>query len=198
MILFGCTFSHKNVKEFSGEVNQLDRSGIKQGPWESYVDTVLISRGTFVDGKADGLWTFWYRNGEMKEEGRFDTGVKAGMWVEWYPDGTVMWKGEWENGSRHIEGEGAQVQIIFPGQDHTDHVLCRDSLYRLKIRIQNIPAENLFVEVDKSQVSREGDSDLFILETSSDTMITMAIGYMPDLDFPDFRNLVSEFNFKLK
>ena len=198
MLFFGCTSYDQNHKEITTKVNQVDNAGIKQGPWESYVDTVLISRGIYVDGKPDGLWTYWYSNGKMKEEGHYGRGVKEGIWVEWYPDGTIMWKGEWENGSRHIQGEGAQVQILFSGQDHPDHVLARDSLYRISIRIQNIPTENLFVEVNKGWIKRVDNTDLYILETTSDTLVTMAIGYMPDLEFPDFRNLVSEINFKLR
>ena len=198
MIVFGCGTHQQNGTESIGDVNQLDHSGVKQGPWNIFADSVLVAQGTYKDGKPDGLWTYWHKNGQMKEEGRFKEGVKYGIWVEWYPDGEIMWKGEWENGTRHIDHLGANVEVTFIGQDHVDHVLAVDSLYHVKIRIQNIPATNLFVEVNSGEISREGDSDLFILKTSSDSMFTMAIGYVPDLDFMDFRNLVSEIDFKLK
>ncbi len=198
MISFGCTSDNQNGKGSIEDVNRVDNSGMKQGPWEIYSDSVLISKGSFVNGKPDGLWTSWYKNGQMKEEGHYKKGVKNGMWVEWYQDGEIMWKGEWENGTRHFEHFGTNAEISFIGADHKDRVLAVDSLYRLKIRIQNIPARNLFVEVSNGQITRDKDPDLFILQTSTDTMFTMAIGFMPDLDFMDFRNLISEIDFKLR
>ena len=128
MLFFGCTSSHHNLKELSGELNQVDGSGIKQHPWESYADTVLISKAAFVDGKPDGLWTYWYWNGQMKEEGRFNAGVKEAF----------GWNGiRMEVLCGQVDGK--MVQVLFSGQDHPDHILARDSLYALKIRIQNIP-----------------------------------------------------------
>ncbi|MFH0759792.1 MAG: hypothetical protein V2B15_21060 [Bacteroidota bacterium] len=198
MISFGCNSDNQNGKATVEDVNRVDISGIKQGPWEIYSDSVLISKGSFVNGQPDGLWTYWYNNGQMKEEGHYKNGLKKGMWVEWYRDGEIMWKGEWENDKRHIEHFGTNAEISFVGDDHKDHVLAVDSLYRLKIRVQNIPASNLFVEVSSGEITWDIDADLYILRTSRDTLFTMAIGYMPDMDFMDFRNLISEINFKLR
>jgi antitoxin component YwqK of YwqJK toxin-antitoxin module len=198
MLSFGCTSNHQNAKEPSGDLNQVDHFGQKQGPWEINTDNVLVARGSYVDGKKDGLWTSWYKNGQMKEEGRYKGGVKYGMWVEWYQDGDIMWKGEWKNGVRQLENLGAKAEISIIGQEHMDDVLAMDSLYRLKIRVLNIPASNLFVEVSSGAIIREEDSGLYTLNTSSDSMFTMAIGYIPDLNFMDFRNLVEEIEFKLK
>jgi len=194
VLSFGCTSCNQNSKG----INQVDNAGMKQGPWEIYSDSVLVARGSYVDGKQDDLWTFWYKNGQMKEEGRYRDGVKNGMWVEWYPDGDIMWKGEWENGSRQIKNRGAKAEISIVGQDHLDQVLSVNTLYRLKIRIQNIPASNLFVEVSKGEITREENSGLYLLKTSTDSMFTMAVGYVPDLNFMDFRNLVSEVDFILR
>jgi antitoxin component YwqK of YwqJK toxin-antitoxin module len=194
VLSFGCTSCNQNSKG----INQVDNAGMKQGKWEIYSDTVLVARGTYVDGKQDGLWTFWYKNGQMKEEGRYSKGVKNGMWVEWYRDGDIMWKGEWENGSRQIKSRGAKAEITIIGQDHLNHVLAVNSLYRLRIRIQNVPASNLFVEVSNGEITREENTGLYLLRTSSDSMFTMAIGYVPDLNFMDFRNLVSEVDFTLR
>jgi len=198
VISFGCNSNNQAGSESSEGVNQVDDSGMKQGPWKIYEDTILIARGSYSDNMPEGLWTYWYKNGQMKEEGHFEAGAKNGMWVEWYQDGQIMWKGEWKNGTRQIENTGARAELLFTGADHSDHVLAMDSLYHLKIRVQNIPASNLFVEVSSGAITKVEDSDLFILETSSDSMFTMAIGFMPDLNFMDFRNLVSEIDFKLR
>jgi hypothetical protein len=198
MVSFGCTSGNQNGTESSKGVNLVDDAGMKQGPWLIYRDTVLIARGSYSDNKPEGLWTYWYENGQMKEEGHYEAGVKNGIWVEWYQDGQIMWKGEWNNGTRQIENTGARAELLFTGADHSDHVLAADSLYRLKIRVLNIPSSNLFVEVSSGTITKVEDSDLFVLETSSDSMFTMAIGYMPDLNFMDFRNLISEIDFKLQ
>jgi hypothetical protein len=198
IIYSGCNSNNQTGRESSEAMNLVDDSGMKQGSWQIYEDTVLVARGSYTDDKPEGLWTYWYKNGQMKEEGHFEAGVKYGIWVEWYQDGQIMWKGEWKNGTRQIEYSGAKPELLFIGPDHSDHVLAADSLYRLKIRVQNIPASNLFVEVSSGVINKIEDSDLFILETSSDSMFTMAIGFMPDLNFMDFRNLVSEMDFKLK
>lgn len=198
LLSFGChSNNHKNNKTTSG-INKVDNSGMRQGPWEIYSDGTLVARGTYVDGEPEGLWTSWYKNGQMKEEGRYIKGVRNGMWVEWYQDGNIMWKGEWENGTRQIESLGAEAEISIMGQDHPDRELVTDSLYTLKIRIQNIPASNLFVEVSNGEITRDEESGLYFLKTSTDTSFTLAVGYVPDLNFMDFRNLVSEIRFKLK
>jgi hypothetical protein len=176
----------------------VDQSGLKQGPWEIYEDSVLISKGSYLDGIPDGLWTSWYKNGQMKEEGHYQEGMKNGMWIEWYQDGEIMWKGEWENGSRKIEHQEYRAKISFIEPTPKDHVLAMDSLYHLRIRIPNIPSSNLFVEVSSGEITRDENSDLYVLRTSSDSMLTLAIGYMPDLDFRDFRNLITEIDFKLR
>jgi len=200
MIIFACTSNNQSSNEAQEELNQVDLSGLKQGPWEVYSDTVLLARGSYLDGEPDGLWTRWYKNGQMKEEGHYKKGIKEGMWVEWYQDGEIMWKGEWENGTRHIVDTGAKAEISILGQNQLDdHVLARDSLYRLKIRIQSIPASNLFVEVSSGEITRDENPGFYLLHTSTaDTVIILAIGYVPDLNFMDFRNLVSEIEFKMK
>ena len=198
MFFCGCNSKDQPGNETSGTLNQVNQSGERTGPWEIYADSVLISRGSYVNGKPDGLWTVWYPNGQMKEEGNYLMGVKHGMWVEWYEDGEIMWKGEWENGTRHIDNRGAGANIYFIGLENPVDALARDSEYRLRIRIQNIPSKNLFVELSSGEITQVGESDLFILKTSSDTLVTMAVGYIPDLQFRDFRNLVSEIEFTCK
>jgi hypothetical protein len=198
MISTGCKSKHPDGSEFIGEINQIDGSGKKQGPWKIYTDSILISEGSYVDGEPDGLWTYLYENGQMKEEGNFGQGVKNGMWVEWYSDGGLMWKGEWKDGERHVAYADAKAEVTFISQDLQDSVLTHENTYRLRIRITNIPVSNLFVEVNNGSITREAEFDHFILNTSSDKILTMTIGYMPDLEFKDFRNLVREIDFRIR
>jgi len=198
MISTGCKSRQPDESEFIGEINKIDGSGKKQGLWEVYKDSILISKGSYVDGEPDGPWTYLYENGQLKEEGNFDQGMKNGMWVEWYSDGGLMWKGEWKDGKRHVGYADAKAEVTFIGQDLQDNVLTHENTYRLRIRITNIPVNNLFVDVNSGSITREAESDHFILNTPSDTILTMTIGYMPDLKFKDFRNLVREIDFRIR
>jgi hypothetical protein len=198
LISTGCKNRRTGDSSPQEEINYTDRSGRKQGPWEIREDSTLIAKGTFKEGKPDGLWTYWYANGRMKEEGHYKQGVKNGMWVEWYPDGELMWKGEYENGKRHIGNPAAKAEINFIGEVPGDDILQQGHTYQLSIRIQNVPSGYLFVETSKGSITREDGSGLFILETPSDTMLTLAIGYIPELEFRDFRNLVTEISFKIR
>lgn len=194
----GCKNTRPERSKHREEVNFVDPSGKKQGPWEIYEDSILIARGSYRDDRPDGLWTYWYPNGMLKEEGHYQQGMKHGMWVEWYPDGDLMWKGEYENGHREISSAGAKAEIEFIGRTPGDNVLIRDSTYRLRIRIQNIPTTHLFVETNAGALSRVDNSDLFMLAPSGDTSLTLAIGYIPSLEFMDFRNLVTEIEFIIR
>jgi hypothetical protein len=199
VISVGCRSGHRDNTESAEAINQIDSYGNRQGLWMIYSDSVLAAKGTYVNGKPAGLWTYYYKNGQIKEEGHYKHGTKDGMWAEWYPDGDIMWKGEWIHGKREIEYAGSEAKVTVMGQDNLPrHLLAAESVYSLKIRIQNIPSGNLFVEVSSGSITREDESDIFILNTSSDTNLTMAVGYIPDLEFKDFRNLVSEIQFKIR
>jgi hypothetical protein len=198
IISLGCRSKHPDGTTSREEINQIDRYGRKQGPWKIYTDGILIAEGSYLDGQPDGLWTYRYQNGQLKEEGRYHKGVKNGMWIEWYQDGALMWKGEWEKGKRYIGYPYEKAEIKFIGEDPPDNVLNSRSIYHLRIRIVNIPISNLFVEVNNGSITGEEESDLFILHTPSDTVLTLAIGYIPDLAFKDLRNLVKEVDFTIR
>lgn len=123
MMFTGCRAKHSDESALQVEINQVDSSGKKQGPWEIYEDGILIARGTYINGEPDGLWTYWYSNGQLKEEGHYHQGIKSGMWDEWYPDGDLMWKGEWENGKRNIGYPGSKAAITFLEKVPQDNVL---------------------------------------------------------------------------
>jgi antitoxin component YwqK of YwqJK toxin-antitoxin module len=198
MVFFG--LSACNTSEQTGTtLNQVDSNNLKQGPWEIYRDSVLVARGSYVDDKPDGLWTFWYTNGETKEEGHYRRGVRTGMWVEWFRDGDILWKGEYRKGVRQIEWNGAKAEVTVTGESPHTRILAPDSLYQLKISLQNIPVSNVFVEVSGGRITPDEENPgLYNLITPDDTVMTLAIGYIPDLAFRDFRNLVTEVEFELR
>lgn len=198
LIITGCDSGKQNAGKTADAANLLDRSGSRHGYWELTADSVPVARGNYDHGRQEGLWTYYYRNGHMKEEGHYKNGVKDGIWVEWYPDGEIMWKGEWVQGTRRIEQKEAYPRLTFMDHGVPGHILSRDTIYDLRIRISNVPISHLFVEVNNGTISRVDHSDHFVLHTSTDSVLTLAVGYIPDLQFEDFRNLVREYNFQLK
>ena len=178
--------------------NQTDRYGRRQGPWKIFEDSLLVGGGSYIDGKEQGLWQYWYSNGQKKEEGHFKRGVKEGMWTEWYMDGDLMWKGEWSGGKQHVEFARPQAEVTFSGIDQPVELLEPDSSYHVKIRIVNVPVSHVYVETDRGSITPEEGTDRYLLHTPDDSVMTLAIGYIPDLEFRDFRNLVREIDYRIR
>lgn len=198
ILTLGCRRENGPDRISEEEISQYDERGNKQGLWEMYSDSMLIARGSYVDNQEDGLWLFWYKNGQKKKEGNFEKGQRTGIWVEWYNDGDLMWKGTYENGKRVIMYEGEKPEITFIGLESEDPVLHPDTSYRIRIRIPNIPSDHLFVEVENGMIERGDEYDYFILHSGTDSILTLAIGYIEDMEFRDFRNLIEEIPYTVK
>jgi len=41
------------------------------------------------DGTKVGIWTYWYKHGQRKEEGEFKNGKKEGPWPYWFDTGSI-------------------------------------------------------------------------------------------------------------
>jgi antitoxin component YwqK of YwqJK toxin-antitoxin module len=55
--------------------NRFDRKGREQGLWEFYYDNGNIEmRGSFKDGKAEDIWEFYYDNGNIESKGLYVNG----------------------------------------------------------------------------------------------------------------------------
>ena len=44
----------------------------------------------------EGLWTYWFPNGELREQGRYLHGRRVGSWRQWYPNGSPRSAGQRE------------------------------------------------------------------------------------------------------
>ena len=68
------------------------RNGKKDGPWVEYQrNGRLWFKETYKDGKPDGPWVIYHDNGQLKDKGTFKDGKRDGPWVGYNSDGTV-WK----------------------------------------------------------------------------------------------------------
>lgn len=197
IVATGCKNSTADHPASTDRNHQEADSSVINGTWEKYEDSVLVARGSYKNGKKTGNWTYWYPNGQIREEGHFRKGEKDGMWVQWYKDGEVMWKGVWDMGERKIDPHDAEPEIEFPAAKPEGSVLNSDSTYLIQIRIPNVPPDFLFVEVSTGKITRTGTPDQFVFHPSGDGLVTLLIGYYPDKDFKDFRNLVAEREFTI-
>ena len=53
--------------------------------------------GYIKNGKKEGLWTWWFENGEKKNEGTFKDGKENGLHKWWYKNGEDLqeWGKRW-------------------------------------------------------------------------------------------------------
>ena len=81
-------------------INQYDLDGRKQGYWEEYdsTNTYLNAKGHYKNNLRDGLWEFYYENGQLSSKGSFKNGKRDGIWEEYFSDGDFWYEGEWDNG----------------------------------------------------------------------------------------------------
>ena len=197
----GCNNGKQRQSSTAGENYTQHTSTYTEENTEEFYDSVIMARGNKVDGKKEGIWTYWYPNGHMKAEGNFVDGKKDGMWVEWYDDGIIMWKGEWDMGERMIKKPRRKAEISMVSADgRTTAVpeLYTDSTYHLQIRIPNMPAEYLFVEAANGSIEREDHPDHYVCIPGEGPGLKIVVGYYPDTAFRDFRNLVGEYEFSIR
>jgi hypothetical protein len=91
----------------------------RQGPARTYYDDGgLAKEERFKEGKLDGFFTEWHRNGRVAREGAWSDGARTGAWRIYYEDGQLEedcsydGRGErhgrfaayWPSGKRKVEG----------------------------------------------------------------------------------------------
>jgi len=59
---------------------------------KNYPNGKIGMAGTMVKGKFDGLWVWWYSNGQKKRETKYVKGLKQGKSFYW-----------WDNGVKKLE-----------------------------------------------------------------------------------------------
>jgi antitoxin component YwqK of YwqJK toxin-antitoxin module len=57
------------------------------------------SEGNYVAGKSEGVWKFWFESGELKSEGEYLDNEKDGVWNYWYQNGEQKVKEIYKKGS---------------------------------------------------------------------------------------------------
>lgn len=80
------------------------KDGKKEGKWIGwYKNGQKLSEGIYKDGKRDGLWTDWnksgwYESGQKNYEGTYKDGKEDGLVTWWYVDGQKESEGTYKDG----------------------------------------------------------------------------------------------------
>jgi antitoxin component YwqK of YwqJK toxin-antitoxin module len=82
----GVLYEINSEKPFSGAVN--------------YARSDYTMKGRIKNGKHDGKWIAWYKNGQNKVEGFFEEGNKVGDWTQWHYNGQKEFEWIYEDGKR--------------------------------------------------------------------------------------------------
>lgn len=70
--------------------NQYDKDGYRQGYWEkTYACGQVIHQGNFVHGKEEGLWRYFWKNGNLAEKIYYKNGTPIDYYKNCNPDGTI-------------------------------------------------------------------------------------------------------------
>ncbi|MBI36122.1 MAG: hypothetical protein CL568_00885 [Alphaproteobacteria bacterium] len=98
-------------KPYSGSVKGLDehgyllkgsyKEGKEEGVWEFYYDNGLIySKSTYKDGKLHGDYEEYFSNGQLERKLTYKNGKLEGVWEEYYENGQLNYKITFKNGER--------------------------------------------------------------------------------------------------
>jgi len=75
--------------------------GRRHGTWTFWYQSGAVElEGTYARGKKHGLWTKWWENGEKRAQGTCLHGRMDGKWTEWHPNGQKARESDWVNGRK--------------------------------------------------------------------------------------------------
>jgi len=100
------------------------RDGLRNGYWISYqliegengTDSLLISRGAFIDDLPDGKHSYYWDNGKIRDEGIYVMGKKEGNWSIYNYDGSLFLVVTYENGIE-IRYDGTKIKPPFEPEE---------------------------------------------------------------------------------
>lgn len=103
-ILLSCTGPEPEVEEWWNPeakkrvafYDEVDGVRLKVREERYYPDGTLTSEGDFdAQGRPNGLWHYYYENGQLWSLGHFDGGKKVGEKEVYWPNGQLRYKGQY-------------------------------------------------------------------------------------------------------
>lgn len=98
LFLFVNEVCSQNFRIHEGDtINLTDGNKMKQGLWMNFdaTNTVVIEKGTYLEGKKEGEWIHYFPNGNIKHKITFKKGIANGPAVFYYENGKMWEKGTW-------------------------------------------------------------------------------------------------------
>ena len=88
--------------EVTGQRQGKLKNGKKEGPWVYYhKNGKLFSKGTYKDGMNEGPWVSYWGNGKLLSKGTYKNGKREGPWVSVNYKGQLEGKGTYKNGMKN-------------------------------------------------------------------------------------------------
>ncbi len=98
------------------------RDGNKEGLWVSYYDeekTQKSFEGSYIDGVEDGLHTYYFPNGIIKETRNYQVGMRTGKWIVNSENGLPYSISEYKNGQL-VRVNGVSVKDKLTKQEQNE------------------------------------------------------------------------------
>ncbi len=100
LIFLICFTSYSQTETYQGKpVNATDGSNLKQGAWVKFIagdKTKVSEEGIYKDGKKEGIWKEYYKNGNLKSEITFTNNKPDGYAKLYYENGKLSEEGNWK------------------------------------------------------------------------------------------------------
>ena len=78
------------------------KDGKKEGPWLIYGrNGGLLSKGYWIEGKPNSYFWYYWENGMLMSEGLWVNGEKQGEWISYHENGMLESKGKYKNGKEN-------------------------------------------------------------------------------------------------
>lgn len=77
-------------------------NGKKNGVFKTYYKNgILEMMGTIENNLNQGKWTYYYQSGQIESEGYFKDDLPTGLWKWYHENGNLREEGTFEKGNRH-------------------------------------------------------------------------------------------------
>ena len=82
----GLVYKPRSLEPFTGKNVLLHRN------------SQLLRKGSYRDGKENGLWEFYWNNGQLENKGNYIDGNRDGLWEYYHESGQPWAKGSYKDG----------------------------------------------------------------------------------------------------
>lgn len=93
------------IRDESGKVlnKRTYKDGLRHGAWVNYnlENEEPLLEQNYAEGKPEGLWRTWFKNGQLRQEISFKDGVRDGAAKEWTSSGQPRVEANFREGKQH-------------------------------------------------------------------------------------------------